>query len=138
LELRVDLEPDDRLVASGSRSRFGLRRRFRSGPRRAHVLSPPFAIGGTPSGSPLFFSQVLATRSSVPSSKGFPTSWRPMGRPERVLPEGKDSAGAPASEAGIEKMSFRYIASGSSTFSPSLKGGVGVVGRRSASARVSA
>ena len=54
--------------------------------------------------------------------------WIPSGSFSRERPEGTEIAGSPASEAGTVKTSERYIVSGSSTFSPSLKAGVGIVG----------
>lgn len=43
-------------------------------------------------------------------------------------PHGTEIAGTPAKFTGIVKMSFAYIVIGSSTFSPTLNAGVGVVG----------
>ena len=45
-----------------------------------------------------------------------------------VLPTGMEIPGMPAKSAVTVKMSAKYIANGSSVFSPSLNAGVGVVG----------
>ena len=50
------------------------------------------------------------------------------GGADQILINGTLSAGSPASGAGMVKMSFRYICTGSSTFSPSRNAGVGAVG----------
>ena len=58
----------------------------------------------------------------------------PTGRPSSgARPAGSEMPGTPARFAGIVAMSFRYIASGSSSFSPSLKAVVGAVGVASTS-----
>src|SRR3989338_4570287 len=77
---------------------------------------------------------VCAARKITLSSKGLPISCTPIGRPDAVNPQGTESAGTPAKLAGIVKISERYIASGSVSFSPILKGGVGVVGDKIKSA----
>ena len=55
-------------------------------------------------------------------------TWSPIGSPASENPHGTEIAGTPASGAGIVNTSFRYIAMGSSVFSPILKAGVGAVG----------
>ena len=60
-------------------------------------------------------------------------SCRPIGRPASSSPHGTLIAGTPARFAGIVKMSFRYIAIGSSTFSPTRNAVVGDVGETSTS-----
>ena len=57
------------------------------------------------------------------------------GSPRSSNPEGTAIAGSPARFAGTVKMSDRYMASGSSTFSPSAKAAVGLVGITSRSTR---
>src|SRR4029079_14026588 len=53
----------------------------------------------------------------------------PVGRPSSsARPLGRDMPGTPARLAGIVAMSLRYMARGSSTFSPILNAVVGVVG----------
>ncbi len=66
LELRVDLEPDHRLVALAGRL-------DRRGPGRAHAAFSR-AIGGRRRAASLLSSQARAIRSSVSSSNGFPAS----------------------------------------------------------------
>src|SRR6266850_5335128 len=70
----------------------------------------------------------LAAAKSVDSSKKFPTIWQPRGRPDEVKPDGRERAGTPARFAVTVKMSERYIARGSSVFSPRRKAGPGTVG----------
>ena len=60
-------------------------------------------------------------------------SWRPMGSPAAENPQGMEIAGTPASGDGMVNTSLRYMASGSSVFSPSLNAGVGAVGATIAS-----
>ena len=45
-----------------------------------------------------------------------------------VTPEGKANEGIPDKFAGAEKISHKYIATGSSSFSPNLNGSTGTVG----------
>ncbi len=59
-------------------------------------------------------------------------SWPPIGSP-LIRPMGSDIAGRPARLAVTTKMSDRYIATGSASFSPALNAGVGVVGVNSRS-----
>jgi len=59
-------------------------------------------------------------------------SWPPIGRP-LMRPIGMEIAGRPARFAVTVKMSERYIATGSLSFSPALNAGVGVVGVNSRS-----
>jgi hypothetical protein len=61
-----------------------------------------------------------------------------MGRPVESSPLGTLIAGVPARFAGIVKMSFRYIAMGSSTFAPIGNAVVGEVGDTSTSNRSNA
>ena len=59
-----------------------------------------------------------------------------MGRPSSsASPLGIEMPGTPDRLAGIVARSLRYIASGSSSFSPSLNAVVGAVGETSTSAR---
>jgi len=60
-------------------------------------------------------------------------SWSPIGSPVESRPLGTLIAGTPARFAGIVKMSFRYIAIGSSTFAPMRNAVVGDVGETSTS-----
>ena len=60
----------------------------------------------------------------VPSSNTAVTWLNPLREMERVL----SSPGMPARFAGTVKTSFRYIATGSSCFSPAAKAAEGVAG----------
>ena len=60
-------------------------------------------------------------------------SWSPTGSPASSTPHGTLIAGTPARFAGIVKMSFRYIAIGSSAFAPIGNAVVGDVGDTSTS-----
>src|SRR5690242_11540362 len=66
-------------------------------------------------------------RRIVPSSKWRPRICIPMGKPADS-PHGTEMPGIPVSEAVTVKISAKYIASGSSDFSPILNAGVGFVG----------
>ena len=60
--------------------------------------------------------------------------WMPTGRPSSgASPAGSDMPGVPARLAGMVATSLRYIASGSSSFSPSRNAVVGAVGETSTS-----
>src|SRR6185312_187683 len=72
-------------------------------------------------------SRAAAALSILASAKFGAMSWAPSGKPSD-RPTGKLTAGRPARLTGQTKMSARYIATGSSVFSPALKAGVGVVG----------
>ena len=109
-ELDVALEPDDGLVARAigvrvlaeeRRTEVERRGRARARARRGRA-SPRRATGAV--------------------------SWRPIGSPASSNPHGTLIAGTPARFAGIVKMSFRYIAIGSSAFSPIRNAVVGDVG----------
>ena len=63
------------------------------------------------------------------SSNGRPRICRPMGSAALGEAARHAQAGKPGEVAGSVKMSLRYIASGSSIFSPSRNAGVGDVGR---------
>ena len=65
-------------------------------------------------------------------------SWSPIGSPAPSRPHGTLIAGTPARFAGIVKMSDRYMASGSSVFSPIRNAVVGDVGETSTSKRSNA
>src|SRR5258708_1643749 len=73
-------------------------------------------------------STACPTRSTLLSSKCLPNTCRPIGRPVLVCPQGTLIPGIPARSAVTVKMSARYMANGSSAFSPSLNAGVGAVG----------
>ena len=62
------------------------------------------------------------------SSKAFPIIWRPKGWPFKSCPAGIDMAGNPAKLIGTVKISFKYIETGSSVFSPIEKAELGVDG----------
>src|SRR4030095_4647207 len=79
-----------------------------------------------------------AARSSVGSASSGPRSCTALGSRLWVRPTGTVSPGMPARLAPIVKMSLRYIASGSSVFSPILKGSVGEAGNSMKSARAKA
>ena len=55
---------------------------------------------------------------------------RPSGSPSPESPAGTEIAGTPARLAGTVKTSFKYIAIGSSVFSPMAKAADGAVGVR--------
>ena len=65
---------------------------------------------------------------NVCSSKDFPNNCKAKGSPSLLCFIGNDIAGRPAKFAVTVNISFKYIAIGSSAFSPNLKAGVGVVG----------
>ena len=70
-------------------------------------------------------------RSIVASSKGRAMTCRPTGSslpPTLTKPAGTDMPGRPAMFTGSVNTSFRYIAIGSSTFSPIRNAVVGEVG----------
>ena len=73
-------------------------------------------------------SYIRATRKSFSSSNGLPSSCSPMGNPAFVKPQGMLRPGMPARLHYTVYTSERYIASGSSDFSPALNAAVGVVG----------
>src|SRR3954468_1929202 len=75
-------------------------------------------------------SRASPTRSTVSSSKARPVICKPSGSPSADNPAGTESAGKPARLAGTVKTSFRYIAIGSSVFSPIAKAADGAVGVR--------
>src|SRR5712671_4387146 len=79
-----------------------------------------------------------ATPSNRASEKWLPVSCRPTGSPFASKPQGIDSAGSPASGAGMVKMSFRYICTGSSDLAPMANAVVGAVGPRMTSQRPNA
>ena len=63
------------------------------------------------------------------------STWKPAGRPSSsASPLGTEMPGTPARLAGMVARSLRYIATGSSSFSPSLNAVVGAVGETSTSA----
>src|SRR5690606_5502484 len=64
------------------------------------------------------------------SSNGLPMICRPSGSPSELSPAGTLIAGRPARLAGTAKTSLRYIAIGSSLFSPRAKAAEGAVGAR--------
>src|SRR5207249_2101325 len=98
LQLHVDFQPDDRLPVQRASSVASARR---SRCRAASIMRP--------------------------SSKWGAISCPPIGKPfDR--PMGTDIAGTCARFAVQTNRSARYIETGSSTFSPALKAGVGVVG----------
>src|SRR5262249_2870856 len=111
-ELGVHLEPDDRLeVGHAHAAPRGGVRRWKSCSR----------------------SNARPMRRTRASSQGRPRISRPMGRFALVKPQGMLIPGRPARLHGSVKTSFRYIASGSLTFSPMRKAGVGEVGESTAS-----
>ena len=82
--------------------------------------------------------QDFGTRNTVSSSKARPVICRPSGNPSVESPAGTEIAGTPARLAGTVKTSFKYIAIGSSVFSPIAKAAEGVVGVRMQSTRSNA
>src|SRR6187399_119179 len=81
-------------------------------------------------------SYASATRSVVASSNIRPMTWTPIGShaAPSVNPHGTLTPGRPARLTLTVKMSARYICKGSSVFSPSLNGGIGLVGMTMTSA----
>ena len=67
------------------------------------------------------------------SSKALPIICNPKGYPFASIPAGIDIAGKPAKLIGTVNISFKYIDTGSSVFSPILKAELGVYGVRMAS-----
>ena len=84
------------------------------------------SLAGTTS-KPSARSSACAVRKSVFSANCGPISCSPTGSPSE-RPQGIESPGSPAMHEGIVSRSFRYIASGSPTFSPSGNATVGLVG----------
>ena len=62
------------------------------------------------------------------SLKGLPIICKPSGYPLLSNPPGIEIAGKPARFTGTVKISFRYMDTGSSVFSPILKAELGVEG----------
>src|SRR5208282_2306093 len=84
---------------------------------------------------PAALSMADPTRSTVASSKARPITCKPSGRPSPDKPAGTEMPGSPAKFTGTVKTSFRYMAMGSSIFSPMAKAAEGAVGVRIASQR---
>src|SRR5690606_25594445 len=118
-DLGVHLEPDHHLPLTGAPL------------ERRHQTDPPSIVGSAVNSAAS--SSTRAARSTPSSSKARPMSWRPSGRPSPDRPAGTEIAGRPARLAGTVKTSFRYMAIGSSIFSPIGKAAVGAVGVRMAS-----
>jgi hypothetical protein len=57
-------------------------------------------------------------------------SCKPSGNPSPDRPAGTETAGRPARLLGTQKTSLRYMAMGSSIFSPTAKAAEGAVGAR--------
>src|SRR5262249_31578615 len=72
------------------------------------------------------------------SESSGPRSCTALGRRRALSPTGTVSPGMPARLAPMVKMSLRYMASGSSTFSPSLNASVGAAGSNITSQRANA
>src|SRR5262249_25931778 len=108
LELDVDLEPHNHLVAVTRRLQFSAR----PSPLPAH--------------SPSARSSAYAAANMRRSAKRGAMSWPPTGRPS-ICPIGCDIAGTPAKFAGQVKTSLKYISYGSD-FEPIGNAVVGVVG----------
>src|SRR6202040_2570931 len=120
--LGVDLEPDHGFP----RSRAALDHR----PPPATKLGKYRNCAALSSTSP--------TRNTVSSSKARPMICKPSGSPSPESPTGTAIAGTPARLAGTVKTSFKYIAIGSSVFSPMAKAADGAVGVRMQSTRSNA
>src|SRR6516165_2430910 len=112
--LSMDLDPDHRLPL----------------PRAALDHPRPPAIKPGRCRNEAAFSKIWATRSTVSSSKARPVICKPSGSPSALSPTGTEIAGTPARFAGTVKTSFKYIAIGSSVFSPTIKAADGAVGVR--------
>ena len=67
------------------------------------------------------------------SLKALPIICNPKGYPAASWPAGMDIAGRPAKFTGTVKISFKYIETGSSFFSPILNAELGVDGVKIAS-----
>src|SRR2546423_13419037 len=121
---------DARLGVEGPACRHdGLRRSVLDSP---HAAAPP-RRGGTGSKASAA-SSACPARKSVFSENCGPISCRPTGSPSE-RPHGIESPGIPAMFGGIVSTSARYIASGFSVRSPSLKATVGDVGETRTSKR---
>src|SRR5699024_7301843 len=88
---------------------------------------PPFAWSSRASSA-------APTRYSRSSARAGARIWKPTGRPSSLSPFGSDRPGTPARFAGMVATSLRYMANGSSTFSPKANAVVGAVGETSTSA----
>src|SRR5206468_12962601 len=104
-QLHVRLEPDDRFPGG-----------------RHHASS----VAGTTRSSAYAASIISSSRNA------WPINCPPIGNPF-TRPIGREMAGRPARFAVTVKMSDRYIAIGSASFSPALNAGVGTVGVNSKS-----
>src|SRR4051812_3305111 len=116
--LGMDLEPDHDLPLAGA-----------AVDQAAHARVP--ASRPARSGCSVKCASVSSTsaaRKTEASSKARPMSCNPSGSPSRAKPAGIEMAGNPARLAGTVNTSFRYMAIGSSIFSPTAKAGVGAVG----------
>src|SRR3989338_6499146 len=84
------------------------------------------------------FSISAATAKTLASSKWLPIICKPTGSPSAPLrvfdfptfPAGTEIAGTPANFTGQVYTSIKYIASGSSFFSPILNAGIGETGEK--------
>src|SRR5436309_6411460 len=85
-----------------------------------------------------FISIARPAASSVGSPSSGPRSCTARGSPDAESPTGTLKPGMPARFAPIVKMSLRYIASGSSVFSPIRNGNVGEAGSSMKSQRANA
>src|SRR6185437_9350652 len=124
-DLRVRLETDDNFPGPGAA--LDERRHQRPPPARSGFAVKAAALSMTP-----------ATRSTVSSSKARPITCNPSGSPSDESPAGTEIPGRPARFTGTVNISFRYMAIGSSCFSPMAKAAEGAVGVSIASQRVNA
>src|SRR5690348_11993800 len=83
-------------------------------------------------------SMTSPARSTVASSKARPMICNPKGRPSPERPAGTEIAGKPARLTGTVNTSFKYMAMGSSIFSPTAKAADGAVGVSITSQRLNA
>src|SRR5699024_3628865 len=123
-ELHVHLDPENRIVTFDRvvKVNCGHFASLRSG-ADSQIGPPPALIRAS----------IAAAKEYIrASSRAGAMTCRPTGSPS-AIPLGRESAGSPARLTGIVAKSPRYIASGSSTRSPSLNAVVAAVGETSTS-----
>src|SRR5258706_5509334 len=91
-----------------------------------HANSTSWEAGSSVRSPPT--SSTRPARSSTGSASSGPSTWTARGNPAADRPAGTVSPGVPARLAPIVKMSLRYIASGSASFSPRRNASVGAAG----------
>src|SRR5690606_30523218 len=135
-ELHVHLDAQHRVVAADGVLVADEAGRGGGGHRASSVVlrSGAWDRRGPPQRDSRAASSAAPTRYIRSSALAGARIWKPTGRPSSDRPFGTDMPGTPARLAGMVAMSLRYIASGSSSFSPNLNAVVGAVGETSTSA----